>query len=45
MLPLFRAASAAGRLRGALYLGSWSDVGTPERLRELDERLGAGAIG
>jgi MurNAc alpha-1-phosphate uridylyltransferase len=45
MLPLFRAAAAAGRLRGTLHRGSWSDVGTPERLRELDERLGAGAIG
>jgi MurNAc alpha-1-phosphate uridylyltransferase len=45
MLPLFRAAAAEGRLRGMLYHGSWSDVGTPERLRELDERLGAGAIG
>jgi MurNAc alpha-1-phosphate uridylyltransferase len=45
MLPLFRAAAAAGRLRGTLHRGSWSDVGTPERLREVDERLGAGAIG
>ena len=39
MLPLFRAAAAAGRLRGCLYRGQWSDIGTPERLRELDERL------
>ena len=45
MLPLWRAAAAAGRLRGMLYRGSWSDVGTPERLRELDERLGGGALG
>ncbi|MCU0760352.1 MAG: nucleotidyltransferase family protein [Steroidobacteraceae bacterium] len=45
MLPLFRAAAAAGRLRGRLYRGQWHDVGTPQRLRELDERLAGGAIG
>jgi NDP-sugar pyrophosphorylase family protein len=32
-------------LRGRLYQGLWSDVGTPERLRELDDRLAAGANG
>lgn len=45
MLPLFRAAAAAGRLRGRLYRGQWHDIGTPQRLRELDERLAGGAIG
>lgn len=45
LLPLLRAAAAAGRLRGRLYQGLWSDIGTPERLRELDERLAGGAIG
>jgi len=45
MLPLFRAAAAAGRLRGTLYRGQWSDIGTPQRLRELDERLAGGAGG
>lgn len=45
MLPLFRSAAAARRLRGVLYQGSWSDIGTPERLRELDERLAGGAVG
>jgi len=45
LLPLFRAASAAGRLRGSLYRGQWSDIGTPQRLRELDERLAGGAGG
>ncbi len=45
MLPLFRAAAAAGRLRGSLYRGQWNDIGTPERLRELDERLAGGAGG
>lgn len=29
----------AGHLSGELYRGGWSDVGTPERLRELEARL------
>jgi len=45
LLPLLREAAAAGRLRGRLYQGLWSDIGTPERLRELDERLAGGANG
>ena len=45
MLPLFRRAAAEGRLRGRLYHGQWHDIGTPERLRELDMRLAGGAIG
>lgn len=45
LLPLLRRAAAAGRLRGRLYQGLWSDVGTPDRLRELDERLAGGALG
>ncbi len=45
LLPLLRRAAAMGRLRGRIYDGFWSDVGTPERLRDLDDRLGSGAIG
>lgn len=45
LLPLLRRAAAAGRLRGVLYQGLWSDVGTPERLADLDARLAAGAVG
>lgn len=45
LLPLLRRAAAAGRLRGRLYQGLWSDVGTPDRLQELDERLAGGALG
>lgn len=45
MLPLFRRAAAQGRLRGQCYDGHWYDIGTPERLRALDERLASGAIG
>jgi MurNAc alpha-1-phosphate uridylyltransferase len=35
LLPLFRRAMAAGRLTGQIYHGSWSDVGTVERLAAL----------
>ena len=45
LLPLLQRAAAVGRLRGRIYDGFWSDVGTPDRLRDLDDRLGAGAIG
>jgi MurNAc alpha-1-phosphate uridylyltransferase len=35
LLPLLRRAMADGRLHGQVYLGAWSDVGTPERLAAL----------
>ena len=41
LLPLLKRAIAAGRLRGELHKGQWCDVGTPQRLAELDERVGA----
>jgi MurNAc alpha-1-phosphate uridylyltransferase len=41
LLPLLKRAIAAGRLRGQLHEGEWCDVGTPQRLAELDERVGA----
>jgi MurNAc alpha-1-phosphate uridylyltransferase len=41
LLPLFKRAIAAGRLLGQLHRGEWSDVGTAQRLAELDERVGA----
>jgi MurNAc alpha-1-phosphate uridylyltransferase len=41
LAPLLKRAIAAGRLRGQLHLGEWSDVGTPQRLAELDERVSA----
>ncbi len=34
--PMLRAAADAGQLCGSLYRGLWRDVGTPERLRELN---------
>jgi N-acetyl-alpha-D-muramate 1-phosphate uridylyltransferase len=45
MLPLLKRAMASVQLRGELHRGEWCDVGTPERLRELDARLSAGAPG
>ena len=41
LLPLLERAIAAGRLRGEVHKGEWCDVGTPQRLAELDGRVGA----
>jgi MurNAc alpha-1-phosphate uridylyltransferase len=38
--PLWRQAMQADRLGGELYTGRWSDVGTPQRLRQLEQALG-----
>lgn len=35
LLPLFKRAIAAGALSGERYAGEWNDVGTPQRLAEL----------
>lgn len=40
--PVLRDAMQQQRVAGSLYLGSWLDVGTPERLAELDALLSAG---
>ena len=39
IVPLLRAAMRAGQVRGEHYLGAWSDIGTPQRLAEMDARL------
>ena len=36
LAPLLRQAAAAGRLGGEIHTGLWSDVGTPERLADLN---------
>lgn len=36
LAPMLRAAADLGKLSGDLYAGLWRDVGTPERLRELN---------
>lgn len=45
LLPWLRRAAQLGRLRAIEHAGLWCDVGTPERLAELDERLASGALG
>jgi MurNAc alpha-1-phosphate uridylyltransferase len=37
VVPMLRAAADAGRLSGSVYAGFWRDVGTPERLAELNK--------
>lgn len=38
--PLLRGAIANGAVSGEYFSGNWIDVGTPERLNELNRRLG-----
>ena len=35
LAPILRAAMAQGHVTAALYIGAWTDVGTPERLAAL----------
>ncbi len=37
LAPLLRAAMDQGQVSGELYEGPWTDVGTPERLQQLNE--------
>jgi MurNAc alpha-1-phosphate uridylyltransferase len=39
LAPLLLSAIAQGKVSGEHYRGRWVDVGTPQRLRELDEEL------
>jgi len=39
LYPLLAAAIAAGSLTGERYSGRWVDVGTPQRLAELDAEI------
>ena len=41
LAPLLRAAARAGRVSGELHGGQWLDIGTPERLAQLDSLLRA----
>ncbi|MEI2416831.1 nucleotidyltransferase family protein [Orrella sp. JC864] len=41
LAPLLRQAMARGTVRGARHAGRWVDVGTPQRLHELDAALRA----
>ncbi len=39
LAPLLRAAMSRGAVRGLRHGGRWTDVGTPQRLEELDREL------
>lgn len=39
VVPILRAAMRAGRVSGAHHRGAWFDIGTPQRLAELDQLL------
>ena len=39
LAPLLRAAMARGEVTGESYDGIWNDIGTPQRLADLDRRL------
>lgn len=39
LAPLLRAAAAKGLISGELFRGRWQDVGTAERLAELEQQL------
>lgn len=42
LAPLLRAAMAKGGVQGSHHRGAWTDVGTPQRLAELNRQLGQG---
>lgn len=41
IVPILRTAMREHRVGGEHYCGKWSDIGTPQRLAELNARLGA----
>lgn len=44
LAPLLHEAIAAGTVSGEYFAGPWVDVGTPERLRDLDAAIMAGNL-
>ena len=39
LAPILRAHMPAGRIHGEHHAGRWTDVGTPERLADLNREL------
>lgn len=44
LAPLLREAMREGRVTGECYSGDWRDIGTPERLAELERALRASSV-
>ena len=44
LLPLLSRAMSANKIRGEAYYGEWMDIGTPERLRELNDIVSRGNV-
>jgi MurNAc alpha-1-phosphate uridylyltransferase len=44
LAPLLREAIMAGDVTGEYFSGPWVDVGTPERLTELDQQIRSGTL-
>lgn len=44
LAPLLRAAITREQVTGEYFAGPWVDVGTPQRLAELDQQIRSGAI-
>lgn len=44
LAPLLREAITAGDVTGEYFAGPWVDVGTPERLAELDQQIRSGTL-
>jgi N-acetyl-alpha-D-muramate 1-phosphate uridylyltransferase len=41
LAPLLRSAMDRGQVSASLYKGPWTDVGTPERLKDLNQTTGS----
>jgi N-acetyl-alpha-D-muramate 1-phosphate uridylyltransferase len=44
LAPLLRAAMSEGLISGEYFNGLWTDVGTPERLQQLDSQIRSGSV-
>jgi MurNAc alpha-1-phosphate uridylyltransferase len=44
LLPLLKRAIAARRLHGQVHRGEWCDVGTPQRLSDLESKIAASRL-
>ena len=43
LAPLLRAAMAQAQVSAEIYTGRWTDVGTPERLQQINTSQGLNA--